>query len=675
MDREEQIRKLISAMGWTRERAEKFVDARAPAADATAQAPREGPPQTYGMGDVARTAAQGLTFGFGDEIESAVTGRPVDEIRAGIDAFREARPVGSFLTEAAGGMVPGIAGGALALRGAGAAAKAGFGSQLLRGAGAGAAGGAAYGIGSGENTASRVTGGLLGGVAGGVAGAAFPVGAALTRRAGGMVKNAPFIREGLERVDDVVGLPGFLKPTKADEVADQIVLRAMAMDGIDEDEALKMLGQGESIDRIVDLFGGNTRRTARGAAAIQNPALTEAQDFLRDRTEAEGSRISDALTDILGVEDVNMQRVREGIRDVLRNRAKNAYDEAYAVTDYVPSTEVQRILNQPGIKDIAKEHQAMVRAFSAEAPDMFQFGLESGGRIGLSPRASVRSLDSLKRALDDQITSAYQNGQGTKAGMLREYRDAIVNDLDEKVPAYRQARQQYAGDRAVEEAFEAGSSMTLGTRKVDEVVALMEDMSQAEREMFRLGFVNNLRNQVGRNDLGRDIARTVMGVNPRGGVRDNTRQLFEAMFPDKNTDDLFGSLQREAVRNESRNEVLGGSRTASLQADLNDMLNADPVERVMGTASRRGFWAAMDEAGEQMQTARWGDVAGNILNRTVLQEPATAFSEMARRSTQEQAVEGLLRPARYRAGGSLTSGLLAGYLGGRAGNSLFPTRR
>jgi hypothetical protein len=131
-------------------------------------------------GDYARAAAQGLTFGFADEIEAAIRSavgsktyeEEVKGIRGDIERFREAAPVAAYGTEiGASALLPFGAARAGAL-GAKAAASA-----AARPVTAAVGTGALYGAGAaeeGERLKSAAIGGALGGAVGGAVSKALP---------------------------------------------------------------------------------------------------------------------------------------------------------------------------------------------------------------------------------------------------------------------------------------------------------------------------------------------------------------------------------------------------------------------------------------------------------------------------------------------------------------------
>ena len=131
-----------------------------------------------------RAVGQGLSFGFGDEIEalfmSKIKGtsykQEVEKIRNEIDSFRKTNPLLAYGGEIAGGIGSALGGG-LAVRALTTGAKAAGAvsraaptllSSTGRSAAVGAGQGALYGAGTGEGVEGRLTGAVIGGAAGGV---------------------------------------------------------------------------------------------------------------------------------------------------------------------------------------------------------------------------------------------------------------------------------------------------------------------------------------------------------------------------------------------------------------------------------------------------------------------------------------------------------------------------
>jgi hypothetical protein len=113
--------------------------------------------------DIARAIAQGATLGFSDEIyglyKSFTSDKTYeearDEIREGLNRFRDLDPIAAYGFEILGGMLTG--GGA-----AYGAGRAGIAAGMGRATALGAAEGAAYGAGTGETAGERAVGAVTG---------------------------------------------------------------------------------------------------------------------------------------------------------------------------------------------------------------------------------------------------------------------------------------------------------------------------------------------------------------------------------------------------------------------------------------------------------------------------------------------------------------------------------
>ena len=174
-----------------------------------------------GFADFARAGAQGLTFGFADEIEAGVkaafdSGKTyaevVKDVRGQIESFRQRNPAAAYGTEIAGAILPTIA--AQFIPGVGQVATAGRAQQLAKAAGFGFMGpkslrtaqvagtsgaqSALYGLGAAEgNLAERLPSAAASGAIGAVAGPAVAkVAPAITAGAADLIKRGVALTPG-----------------------------------------------------------------------------------------------------------------------------------------------------------------------------------------------------------------------------------------------------------------------------------------------------------------------------------------------------------------------------------------------------------------------------------------------------------------------------------------------
>ena len=185
------------------------------------ETPIENAPANDGVVDLVRAGAQGLTFGFADEIEAAVRSgldsdksyaEVVKDVRGQINSFRDRNPVAAFGTEIAGAILPTIA--AQFIPGLGQTVTAGRAQQLAKSAGFGflspagvktaqvagttGAQSALYGLGASEgNLVERLPSAAASGAIGAVAGPVVQkVAPAITEKASELIKKGVQLTPG-----------------------------------------------------------------------------------------------------------------------------------------------------------------------------------------------------------------------------------------------------------------------------------------------------------------------------------------------------------------------------------------------------------------------------------------------------------------------------------------------
>ena len=264
-----------------------------------------------------RTGLQGLTLGFGDELEAGLrTGfgllgdydETVGDIRKNIKDFRRENPELALGLEIGGGLVTGGLG---AARAAGSA----LGREAIRrfgttgfGAGVGATEGAIAGVGAGEDAESRATGGLVGGVLGGGLGAAIPSVINLGKGFADRV-SLPF------RGDKAVQTASDKKIVQGIERSDKTV-----EDVIDD-------VRGTPNAMIADT-GTGTQRLTRGAAGISGEGADIAQKNLDERMLSLGDEIADDINQVFNVNKSSLE-VLDDIASKQKLNANADYDAAF----------------------------------------------------------------------------------------------------------------------------------------------------------------------------------------------------------------------------------------------------------------------------------------------------------------------------------------------------------
>lgn len=323
--------------------------------------------------DIARAAGQGLTLGFSDEVEAAVTSafgdKPysevVKEIRRDIDNFRDTAPVAAYGAEILGSMLTG---------GVGAARAVGttVGREAVkRAASFGAKEGAIYGAGTGETIGGRIGGAAIG----------APLGGAT---AGLGQKMMPVLQEG----------------------------------------AKSMLGRGYPLT-MGQAYGGKIGSIEQ---KISTPFLQESIQEARRRPQQMFVRetIDEALKP-LGV------KVPEGFTgETAVDFAEDAIGEAYDAV--VPKAQFNAIEPNAKIEEILNK-AVSDKVFDASDLKAFRKKLnESYFRFMRNPDAGGKAFKTAESKLSGQIRSAVRKGDETDIRVLREIQESIRDEFAKQNP-------------------------------------------------------------------------------------------------------------------------------------------------------------------------------------------------------------------------------------------------
>ena len=146
----------------------------------------------------------------------------------------------------------------------------------------------------------------------------------------------------------------------------------------------------------------------------------------------------------------------------------------------------------------------------------------------------------------------------TELRELKKVRFDLVEHLKRVNPKYKEALDVYSGDSRLIEALETGRDFL----KIDSDLAgdVLKNMSQVEKEFFREGVVRRLREVIYNTPDGSDIVRKIFGSKA-------LRERLSSVFPNKKSFRGFTkSMLVEGKMGKTKNNILGGSQTAQLQA-------------------------------------------------------------------------------------------------------------
>lgn len=531
---------------------------------------------SFDLGNLARSVAKGATFNFADEVEAALRAPFSDksyydiksEINAAYDKWAKDNWKQALAGEMLGGVatlaVPGVGALGATAKGAEAAGAVRNAANLAKmGAKYGTGYGAIGGAGASENMNDIVPSTILGGIEGALAGAVA----------------SPALSYAGKGVKALYGkVAGRQAPAvdRAEQAAGAQIIRAVNRESsVPEIEAAALLREKYGVPMALGDLSPELQKlqtkVARTPSEGQTALLEDVSATMRgapERTKEQLHKAFPDADDYFRTEDVVADRLRKTY-DTLGETALNA--------GQVRDKSIMKLIHNPVMsryflkaKQLADTNAAAAEA-RGEDPAKYLLKMElepvldaQGALIGLAPTGrtipDVRALDYLRRAMSDDIDAGFSGtssaGKSVASG-IKDLRNALVSRMDATIPAYRDYRAAYAGDKQVQDALRLGRDMFTRQRP-QEVSALFKKpqskggFSAAERQAYAAGVMQHLLQPIENPSQLRNFADNIIGSEA-------TREKLKTVLPKAQYDVLEQSLKLEAENFKSNAKAIAGN--------------------------------------------------------------------------------------------------------------------
>lgn len=600
----------------------------------------------------ARQAAQGLTFGTGEEIEAGV--RSIfsprsykdirDELRTKQQLFESDNPalaagleIGGAVAVPFGGLLRGanIAGRALKAGDVGTKIQRGLTSEkaatrIGTGAGVGAAGGATYGAGKAEEISDIPEKALEYGTLGAVGGAIVPEAIKVTGKFGGSL---------FKNVKERFGTPSI---DAANANATKVLADKLEKDNLTTDDVRTMFKEYEKLGvdnaTLADL-GKNLQDAGFVSYSVPSKGKTETARFLEGRAEElKGetfrniSQNANINTERLGIDFVN------DLADKQKTLARQNYPEAYSKA--VPAQPFRKYADRDLFNKAYREAQELADIEGVQLPPL--------SKLYDADFVETDTLHQIKRGLDGIIEQGTDitGGMTVKAGAVSKVKREF-NDLIKKYnPEYAKAQKEFKDDIDLRNAYDFGSKYL--NKDFREIRNRFKDATPAEKQSFRVGMMSAIEKQM-QNMKGVDLSAQVF-------KSDKQREALRFVFDDPKAYKRFkDSVEKQQKLLETNRAVMGGSQTKA--RDIVTEETKDTMAQIAETAlTGRGMLpAAMDFVRSGIGRIQYGPETLEQLQRKlfskdpkVVEQTLLDIEQMRQRSQQ-----GLLsteRPSALRSG-------------------------
>jgi hypothetical protein len=517
---------------------------------------------------VAREATSGATLGLSDKAAAAgratldmLKGSPegwsgayrkaLDHIREQSNRFAETNPVASWGGYGAGTVasLPLIP-----------VAKAStLGGRIAAGAGTGAGVGAVSGFAHtndeslGHDLAAAGTGAALGtGIGGAGAGIAdrvvSPIINWVSRRFSPEAANSQAIQVIADRMR---------QDTRAGGPSANDMLELFNAAGAENKPQMLADVAGENVK---GLFGRIAREPGEGKQIIARA--------LNDRDAAAGPRLAEDVT--TGIGGGSAHDTFEALLDARSAAARPHYGAAFE-QQHVWSPRLQEFINDPVMSQGLKRGMELERIDSITNrrpfdPTTLGVDLDPAGNVVLRTVPNLRVLDAGKRGLDSMIADERNavTGRLSQRGVaLDQFRRAYLNEIDglDRSGTYAAARAAWEGPSKSMDAVRAGQSIL--EKSPDEIKAEIARLSPGDREFYRLGAADKMKEKLARTGMSGDESKKIIG-------NQYTQQQLRPLFDSQREYDRFiNAVTAENRMFETRFNTLRGSQTAGRLAEDN----------------------------------------------------------------------------------------------------------
>ncbi len=451
---------------------------------------------------------------------------------------------------------------------------------------------ALYGAGEAK-TGEELRGAGYGAGMGAVAGAALPLaGAALVGGIGkisSVVSQKTAKRAFEQMAQDGVGLTDI-----PDKALGKVLVRLQS-DFPDEQsfmQALETYAKGDKA--LIESAGDRTINLAKGAAQYPSGEAIS-KEFIQGKLQNTPERIKTSLSNAVS-DKVDYYKTAESISKAGQAKAAPLYQQAFdgapviseRVNQFVNTPELQAGINR-GLKIQRLEALRDNVTFDPKQYGITQFN-EAGDPI-ISGVPNMRLLDAGKRGLDAMIEeNTDQFGKLNEMGRaLVGVKQSYLSELDNINPAYKEARKAAGDYLSNVSAMRQGKDFS----KMDSATIknVFDKMDAGQQESFKAGVVKSIRDKIDNAPDSANIYKQVFG-------RPEQRNRLQNILGEKEFNKLSSDLASEQKLYRLRDEVLGGSPTASKQVAASEF--NDEMIDLASSAARFGATKALIDKGTSL---------------------------------------------------------------------------
>lgn len=388
--------------------------------------------------------------------------------------------------------------------------------------------------------------------------------------------------------------------TRGGEIADvardpalQKVYKRLVAD-YGEDGAQKIINSYASTKgkSLVEAGGARTVNLAEGAAQYPSGGAA-ATEFFEGAVGSAPEKLKAALNKTVSP-SVNYYDTAEKIVDEGRAKVAPLYDQAFKSNQQINSPVVNRILETPegrsALGEAARNMQNEMALLSKPDAELTALAREAGMQAtgqGVGSGLKLRTLDYVKRAMDDTIRTARRAGDEGQVRRITQLKNGLLSEMDaaDKTKLYARARMESGDYLSATDALEQGTRFLKDDSQL--IARNYKAMGATERTAYKAGVLKAMRENIENTADGGNVAR----IFNKAATRDKLNSILSA----KEYSKLLEDAQATDNIYKLRNQITGNSRTAGRQIAAEEFNNE--TSALIGDLANRGATrVAIDKA-------------------------------------------------------------------------------
>lgn len=440
--------------------------------------------------------------------------------------------------------------------------------------------------------------------------AAFPL-------VGGAARTGKKLAKGAGKT--AVAAKNIVLPPEPTKNATNKILQRLADDSMTLEGLEARLARAPEGSALIDVGKGNLERLTEASANLPGKSANDAIKFVSKRMANEPKAVKSAVSDLIASGDFHGTAAR--IMKEAEEKVKPMYQQVYKANPSVESKEIDRILQTPAGKQALKTAAELMqndrKLLGFTDPELLEQAKLAGQHIegGVAKGLKMQTMDYVKRALDDMWNKAPYGSNERR--ILNNLRKDMVSALDEADASgmYKETRKIWAGAMSGQEALDTGRDFL----KMDthELKTYFNNLGESEKELFRLGAAQNLRETISATPDRTNMAKKIFG---RQEYRDNLKEILGH----KEFNKFKASMLRQEKQHLLSGRLLGNSRTAlrvAEQQDLNNIMDPEAAAQLLSGNPLSFMYKSLKNQLTAAATGLNRDTASNVTSMLLETNP------------------------------------------------------